>query len=197
MLQRLKKEEDRRKKEREDDQKKFRVYFWNKKTQRMMDTRVYMNNDSTLAETLEDAYCNLKVELFAPLERCRIVSYDHRNEQVYRSFEGMENQTLDKIMIGFSDLLIEVRDEYEKFEVVEVGSVLTKVFTVDIESGDVDGPINVRGLLKGTIEQYKSVLSKRLCLNEDDFMMALHKTNGIVSILDKNENKLQFEEVKY
>lgn len=164
-----------------------------------MDTRVYMNHDSTLLETLEDAYCNLKVELFAPIERCRLVAYDQRTEQVIRSFEGMENQILGKIDINPLELLIEIREDNQEFEIVEIGSVLTKVFTVNITNGDVDGPTNIRGLLKGTVGQYKTVLSKKLPqkINVGNMMVALHKNNGIVSILDNDEHKLQLEEVNF
>lgn len=162
-----------------------------------MDTRIYMTPDSTLEDALEDAYGNLKVEDFVPIQRCRLVAYDHAKEKIIRSFEGLEKETFDKITYNINPLefLIEMRDENSEFEIIQPGGVMTKVFTVDIFSGDVDGPTVVRGMAEGTVGDYKKIIAKKLNLQVDEIILALHKFAGIATILDCDNNSLSIEDV--
>lgn len=199
LLQHLKdkKEADQRNREIEAVQIKFKVYFRNTRTRRTIDFRMRMNMDATLEELLEDAYQLTKASEFAPIERCRLVAYNHNQGQIIRSFEGEEKLPLSKSTMHVEpmEMMLEIRDEGAEFEIIEAGSVLTKVFVVDINSGDVDGPTEIRGKGRGTVAQYKQNIATKLGLNVDHIVLALLKYSGLASVLDCDKSTLALEEV--
>lgn len=68
------------------------MYFDNPKTRVIKHYKMFLLNDTTLAETLEEAYRVLQVKGIVPIERCRLVAYDRQREWIEKSFEGKENE---------------------------------------------------------------------------------------------------------
>lgn len=87
-------ESDRKAKERESEMVKLKVYYKNQRTQNVTDGKVYVMGDSLLEDTLEYAYQQLKMRTIAPMERCRLVAYDHMSDNIDRSLEGREKHQI-------------------------------------------------------------------------------------------------------
>lgn len=79
-----------------------KVYFDNPRTRAIKSYKMYLLNDSTLSEALEEAYRVLQVKGIVPLERCRLVGYDRNTEWIEKSFEGQEEERvrLDGVFYG-------------------------------------------------------------------------------------------------
>lgn len=197
LLQNLKekKEVDRRNKEMEEVKVKFKVFFKNPRTHRLHDHRIRMEMSDTLDDVLDLAHSILKVDQFAPVERCRLVAFDNGNGHVVRSFEGEERLPLSKSTMSMRpmELLIEMRDDGD-FERIAAGSVLTKVFTVDIESSDIDGPTDIRADADGTIGELKHVVGQRLGIAANRMVVALLKYKGMASALHCDKELVSLEQ---
>ena len=87
-------ESERKAKERESEMLKLKVYFKKQRPQYMLDEKVYVSGDSLLEETLEFAYQKLKMKNIAPMERCRLVAYDHNSDHIDRSLDGREKDQI-------------------------------------------------------------------------------------------------------
>lgn len=199
LLQKLKDKEENDKKNRELEAEflKIKVHFFDPKKQRMTDTKVYMSGDSTLAETLEDAY-NRVAKSFAPLERCRLVGYDSAIDNCEISFEGKEKTEINEILNSLrshTELLLEIREEGTEFEVYEAGGILTKVFTVDLTTSDIDGPVNIRAMEHGTVLDYKKLIANKLGLDIETIVLAIRKYSTDEKILDSDHSTLSSEQI--
>lgn len=204
MLQNLKekKEVDRRNKELEEVQVKFKIFFKNPRTHRLHDQRLRMEMSSTLVDVLDLAHSILQVDQFAPIKRCRLVAYDNSNSNVIRSFEGEEKLPISKstALLSPMELLLELRDDgATEFERISAGSVLTKVFTVDIETADIDGPTEIRANGDGTIGELKQIVAQRLGMTDGGgrMVMVLLKYKGMTSTLDCDKDLLALEDVRH
>ncbi|XP_058066376.1 ubiquitin carboxyl-terminal hydrolase 47 [Anopheles bellator] len=145
--------------------------------------RVMVMNNSTMAETLQESLNVHHLKGHVPIERCRLVGYDHKAQTIERSFEGYEDKTIDELMRMLKrcdGLLLEVRDEDDKFEEYLPQGVMTKVYKVDVNSRDVQGPISIRANSSQTVAQYKAVIARKLKLNVKTLMVGLtvHKDNA-------------------
>lgn len=88
-----------------DSDMRIKVYFDNPKTRAIKSYKMYLLNESTLAETLEEAYRCLNVKGIVPIERCRLVAYDRSREAIEKSFEGEEDQMV-RGCFGFMTLYL-------------------------------------------------------------------------------------------
>lgn len=70
----------------------LKVYFDNPRTRAIKSYKMYLLNDSTMTEALEEAYRTLQVKGIVPIERCRLVAYDRAREEIERSFEGEDDK---------------------------------------------------------------------------------------------------------
>lgn len=75
---------------------KIKVFFYNPKQQKLVDGNIYMSQDSTLEETLEEAHRKLGKSV-ATLDLFRVVAYESLTETIDRSFEGREKDTVSQI----------------------------------------------------------------------------------------------------
>ncbi|KAJ6641819.1 Ubiquitin carboxyl-terminal hydrolase 47 [Pseudolycoriella hygida] len=174
---RQREETERQNKARETEMLKLKVHFFNPKTQRMQDAKFYMPSDSDLKTTLEDAYSHFNLEKLVPIERCRLVGYCHSDENIIRSYEGKEDEMLTKVLYDLNplELLLEVRAKDAEFEVYPPGGVLTKLYKVDLATGDVDVPIVFRAITFWTVPEYKTKIAEKLNLNVDQIILAVLK----------------------
>lgn len=105
---------------------KLRIYHFDVKEKRMTDVRLYMANESTLDDTLKDAYQRLNLESIVPIERCRLVAYDSKTDYCEYSFEGHEYDEVGTVL-ETQELLLETRDENSRFPVYLKCEIMIRV----------------------------------------------------------------------
>lgn len=71
--------------------------------------------------------------------------------------------------------------------------VATKVFVVDVETEEVDGPAIVRGNLSQTVAEFKVTLAKALHLDPKTMKVVLEKYSSEPKLLDNDDKTLKFE----
>lgn len=171
-------ETERQNKARETELLKLKVYFFNPKTQRMQDARIFMPSDSDLKATLEDAHSHFNLEKITSIEHCRLVGYCHSDENIIRSYESKEDEILTKVLFDLNplELLLEIRPKDAQFEVYPPGGVLTKLHKVDLLTGDVDVPIVFRAITSWSVSEYKAKIAEKLELNVNQIILAVLKS---------------------
>lgn len=148
---------------------------------------MYLDAEATLEEALESAYKRFKIKGIAPMECCRLVSYDSSEDNIQCSFTGKESQLVRDILAELplsSELLLEICDEGADFEVYEPGGIQTKVYTVDVNSADIDGPVSVRVQKNITLRQYKQIIATKLNLKADNISVAVLKYSPYTQLLE-------------
>jgi hypothetical protein len=71
--------------------------------------------------------------------------------------------------------------------------IATKVFVVDVETEEVDGPTIVRGNLSQTVADFKVTLAKALRLDPKTMKVVLEKYSSEPKLLDNDDKTLKFE----
>lgn len=173
---------------------KFKVHRFDPLTQQLTSQRIFLMPDATLEEALESAHRRFKLQNVIPIERCRFLAYDTAEENVFCSFDGKEKECVQSLLDGLPitcDLLLESCDEGAPFEKYETGSIETKVYTVDVNTSDMNGPILVRVSKEATIGQYKHLLASKLKLKVEDIVIAVLKYNAT---LPENDNTPLYDE---
>lgn len=163
----------------------------------MSSVRIFLGADATLEEALENVHKRLKLHSVAPMSRCRLVAYDSCEENIQCSFDGKDQQQIRDLMndVTSNELLLEIRDEESPFDVYVQGDIDTKVFTVDMATSDIDGPINVRVHKNATVEEYKRTLSRKLHMPVDEMLVATLKYSANASLLKSDDSKVSNENV--
>ncbi|XP_048515224.1 ubiquitin carboxyl-terminal hydrolase 47 isoform X2 [Athalia rosae] len=190
-------ENDRKNREKQMSMCKLKVYCHHPVEGCLVDVKVLVLQDETLLETTDLAYRKLALEGVVKSDQCRLVSYDHNEDLIERSWEGAELlEPIGDIWRNNSqfDFLLEIRRKDEQFETYLPGGVSTKVFVVDIDKEQVvDGPIIVRGLLTQTVKEYKQQLSKILKIDAKQMKLIVQKYLSDTNLLDKDDNMLKSE----
>lgn len=191
----LKEENERKIRSTDYNLQKYKVYWFDQRTQQMANIRVFLASDATLEEALESAHKRLKLQHIAPMERCRLVAYDSNEENVQCSFDGKELELIRDLLCEYSssELLLEIRDENTKFDVYVPGDIETKVYVVDTSAADIDGPHCVRVHKSKTVRKYKELLAHHLRLPIDDILMATFKFSP--TLLEQDNAILSDEDV--
>ncbi|EDS44196.1 ubiquitin carboxyl-terminal hydrolase 64E [Culex quinquefasciatus] len=172
----------------------LKVYFDNPRTRAIKSYKMYLLNDSTMTEALEEAYRTLQVKGIVPIERCRLVAYDRAREEIERSFEGEDDKRIDEVMRSLekcSEVLLETREEHEVFEPYLPEGVMTKVYRIDLATRDVDGPISIRASKTQTVLDYKMIVGRKLQLNPKSLMLAVNEYKEVSKILGDNDATLR------
>lgn len=195
----LKEEHEKKQRSNDYNLQKYKVYWFDQRTQQMANSRMFLGSDATLEEALESAYKRFKLQNIAPMSRCRLVAYDSNEENVLCSFDGKELEQIRDLLIELSssELLLETRDEDSKFEVYVPGDIETKVYTVDTCSADIDGPFNVRIHKNATVRKYKEKLAKKLSIPIVDILLAAFKYSATATLLDLDTAILSDEDVSH
>lgn len=180
---------------------KYKVYWFDPRTQQMSNVRIFLSSDATLEIALENAHKRFKFCNIAPIERCRLVAYDSSDENVQCSFDGKESEPIRDILSDLplamnSEFLLEIRDEDSNFEVYVPGDIETKVYTVDLNTSDIDGPTAVRVNKNVLIKQYKQILATKLDMSVDDIAIAILKYTAYAALLDNDNAILADEDVR-
>lgn len=156
-----------------------------------------MASNATLEATLNNVYTRFKLRGLVPLERCRLVAYDHVEENVHCSFEGKEKDLIRELMDSplIHELLLEVRDENVVFEPVIPRSIETKVYVVDLNTTDIDGPIPIRVQRDMIVSDYNKLIASKLGWDANEMVMATLRHSTHASLMLNDINKLKEEEV--
>ncbi|KFB43249.1 AGAP007106-PA-like protein [Anopheles sinensis] len=159
---------------------RLKVAYENPHTRIVKTQRMALFNNSTLAETVQEALRMHHLKGVVPVERCRLVGYDSKTLNIERSFEDYEDKTINEVMSQLKrcdGLLLEVREEGETFEKYLPHGVMTKVYKVDPNSRDVEGPLSIRANLTQTVAEYKAVIARKLKQNPKTLLvgMTVHK----------------------
>lgn len=170
---------------------KSKVFVYNKKLKKMKSARVHLAPSYDIATALESAYETLSVSEFAPLSRCRLALFDHSEDDLIESFDGEEHKdrTVGSIMndatVGLS-FLLETREENEVFEQYKREAVQLKVFKVDQETKDINGPYYVRAFGK---EHVKEAVAQKFKIDVKKLLTyhGYFKTNTKVFIAEAKE----------
>lgn len=168
--------EDTKVKAREPDLVKPKVYFYNPKLKQKKGSKMYFSKCTTMECALETAYGLMNISQFAPLERCRLVAYDHMSDEIVQSLEGREQEEVGDVLSSLpngEDFLLEFRGENEEFEKYEVGGATLKVFKVNLETSDIDGPYRIRELITSTLENFKKKLAKKVNIKRSNLAVVL------------------------
>nr|CAD7439732.1 unnamed protein product [Timema bartmani] len=132
---------DRLLREKEMDMCKLKVYFRHPTTNTVTHIKLQCENQTILREVTFIAYKILKLEDVIPLDRCRLVNYDHLQDTIECSFEGREEDPIGDILYilrsNFKyDLLLETRREDQNFEVYRIGGKLSGYCTLPGSNSD-------------------------------------------------------------
>ncbi|XP_063698323.1 ubiquitin carboxyl-terminal hydrolase 47-like [Culicoides brevitarsis] len=162
---------------------KIKIFFYHPKQQKLVDGNIYISQESTLEDALEEAH-RKHGKSFGTIDLFRLVAYESVTETIDRSFEGREKDTINDIMTSLkgnnNELLLEMRKPDEEFDVYLPGGIITKVYSVDLQTADIDGPVQIRGLLNGTVMDYKKAIAKKLHMNAASLVVAkINATGGI------------------
>lgn len=176
---------------------KYKIYWFDQRTQQMSNVRLFLGSDATLEEALDGAHKRFKLQNIAPMSRCRLVAYDSNEENVQCSFDGKETEQIRDLLaeLSSSELLLEIREEDAKFDVYVPGDIETKVFTVDMATADINGPFNVRVNKNATVKRYKEILAHHMQMPIDDILLATFKYSASAALLDQDNLILCDEDV--
>lgn len=181
-------ESDRLNKEREMQLCKLKLYVNHPVQNQMIETKLFLHNESTMAEATEEAYRKAKLENIVPIEQCRLVSYNRLHDTIECSFDGQDESTIADVIANLkcnyksdtfkTEWLLEIRNKDQEFVEYKPGGVNLKIYVVNIESEDVDGPFIVRGYETQTWREFKYVLVKSLQMNEETIKIAVDSYIG-------------------
>lgn len=178
LVERLKNHDEERVKSAEKDSQvlTIKVFFKNPVTKEKTENRVYITGDSAFKEVLETAYTNLKVHSVAPYDRARLVAYNSTSDWIEKSLENMEDNSVHSVMSKLStkdELLLEVRNQDEEFEVYDVHGVSTKLF--EIHDDDISGPFEIRAYEKKSFKEMKESIAKKRKLKSSAMLLAIQR----------------------
>lgn len=182
-------EDDKRRRDRESEMLKLKIYFKNPTTKIKSDAKIFVLSDSSLKEILEDAHTRLKMKSIAPIERCRLVAYDNPSDSIERSFEGMEEDKIGDVMYKLQnrlELMLEVREENQEFEIYHLGGITTKVYQIHLDgsSVDIDGPVEVRAYDQKPVSEFKLAIVKKFNLRQNKLHLATKRYGEKPTLLD-------------
>uniref|UniRef100_A0A8D8T3H7 Ubiquitin carboxyl-terminal hydrolase 47 n=1 Tax=Cacopsylla melanoneura TaxID=428564 RepID=A0A8D8T3H7_9HEMI len=135
--------------------------------------KIFLARDATVRELQEQAFEMLNMKEVTALDQCRLVKVDN-----YRNtFEPLENpdELVEEILEGGSklksrrmpfDMLLEYKQPGEEFQTYVPGCTRVNMFQIDVESGCVSGPTELKTNVKSSVKELKSQI-----LNEHNLAM--------------------------
>lgn len=168
-------------------------------TAHLSDIKLRVHKDATLNEATKQAHQQLELYKVVPVDRCRLVKYESYTESLESSFEGSEETAMSEVMGGVKssykfELLMEVRDENQSFEVYRPGGVSVKVYNVILDDmGEVEGPQIVRGTLSMTVLELKQAIARTLNVTVDTLRLVVEDFYNEMKLLSDNTLQLRAE----
>lgn len=193
---REKEERDRLNREKESDMFKMKIHCYHPLKRQMVDTKLYMYIDQPLQEAVTCAYERMKLQDVCSLEDCRLVSYNKLQECIDCSFEGDNLKFCDiasKINIQHNEWMIEIKQPGTEFQVFKPGGVNMKVYAINLENEEVDGPTNVRVNAGETIRELKMRLAKMLNMNVNSLKVVQETYTSELQYLEEDDEPIKFD----
>uniref|UniRef100_A0A1X7UDW8 Ubiquitin carboxyl-terminal hydrolase 47 C-terminal domain-containing protein n=1 Tax=Amphimedon queenslandica TaxID=400682 RepID=A0A1X7UDW8_AMPQE len=142
-----------------------------------------VHKDELLPVVLDKAYELMKLAPHIPIERCRLVKYNNERHEMEQSFDLDEFQhlTIGRIMdlVGCYSLFLflETRKENETFKEYNAGSIFLslRVSVVDLSSGVVGPPQEMRAWLVWTVENLKQHIGEAYNLNSSCMRLVMRE----------------------
>ncbi|GIX86193.1 ubiquitin carboxyl-terminal hydrolase 47, partial [Caerostris extrusa] len=105
---------------------------------RMLDMKLKVHKDCTLAEATATAHTIMGLEGIVSLECCRLVKYDDFHDSLECSFDGCDDEPMGELLGGVKssykfELFLEIKKPHEKFQEYKPGGTTVKVHIVDLE----------------------------------------------------------------
>lgn len=172
-----------------------RVYHYDRERCKLSDVKIHISGDYYLDELLQRAYDRMSLSALRSLSLCRLVAFDSRTEQTLASIDPHDQTLLQDVLDKYDrcDFLLEERESNHKFRSYTGSMLNTRVYWIDLESGDADGPYRVPVPLLGTVADAKREIMDHLQgKGTTNLRVALSKGNLAV-ILDNDANVLQLE----
>lgn len=190
---REKEESDRLAKEKENDMFRLKIFCHHPTQKQLLEVKLLMFYESLLAEAKSDAYEKFQLKDLVSLDDCRLVSYNKLQDCIDCSFEGDDLRFCDvssSINIPHNDWLLEIRlpgmtnDLLQKsfynsnvsgteFLTYKSGGVNMKVYLIDLESEEVEGPSVIRVNAGETIKEFKIHLASMFNLDVNTIKVIL------------------------
>lgn len=194
---REKEEFDRSAKEKESDMFKLKVYCNLPVTNNLKDVKVFSFYDNTLAETANDVYGKLNLKGSVSLEDCRLVTYNKIQDCIECSFDKDDYKFCDtpvKDYIHHSDWYLEIRKPGVPFEIYKPGGIKIKVYMVNIQNEEVQGPVNIRLNPGETVRELKARLANMfLHMSNDENLKLVLEVHNESTHLDEDDVPIKFD----
>ncbi|XP_078481592.1 ubiquitin carboxyl-terminal hydrolase 47 [Ciona intestinalis] len=170
--------------------------------QPILDKTFEFHKDTTLVDAVKQAHMLMRIKSeVVPVDRCRLVKYDHINDVLDRSYdidsEDVE-KTLSQLLGGprnsyLFDLLLETREEDEKFEKYESGGVTLKTFLADPEALNLHDQVTIRVTEQQTVLDMKTRIAEKLNLSLASMLVVHERYRGECHILTNDAKTLKSE----
>uniref|UniRef100_T1J5G5 Ubiquitin carboxyl-terminal hydrolase 47 n=1 Tax=Strigamia maritima TaxID=126957 RepID=T1J5G5_STRMM len=166
---------------------------------RLVDMRLRVNKDTTLAEATATAHKIMALDGVVSIDRCRLVKYDELHDSLECSFEDSDDVSMGELLGGAKsnykfDLLLEIRPPDKPFQVYSPGGTTVKVFRIHLDKEEIDEPITVRGCLMDTVEVFQNQVLEALgCTCDAPVRMVLMKYSNDMRLLVNMTKTLKSE----
>ncbi|XP_054709133.1 ubiquitin carboxyl-terminal hydrolase 47-like [Uloborus diversus] len=170
LLQSMQEQEEQERIARELDRSmcKIKLFCQHPKHHRMIEMKLKVHKNDTLAEATETAHTILGLEGLVPLNCCRLVKYDEFCDSLESSFEASSDERMGDLLGGVKssykfDLLLEIKKPEEKFEEYKPGGTTVKVHVVDLEREEVAAhPLTIRSHPNNSVDELRSQIAAAL-----------------------------------
>ena len=190
---REKEERDRLAREKENNTFKLKIYCCHPLTNQLIDTKIFVFRDTTLAEAASDAYDAFKLTSMASLEDCRLVMYNKIQDCIDYSFDKDDYKFSDIQFRTNNDWFLEIRQPGVPFEVYKSGGVRMKVYLVNLDMEEVKGPTNIRINAGETVHEVKIRLGNLFNMDPDFMQLAIEAYSNEPRHLDEETDPIKFD----
>ncbi|XP_077568912.1 ubiquitin carboxyl-terminal hydrolase 47 [Stigmatopora nigra] len=189
LVEKEKESEEQEKRQREIERNTCKIkLFCMHPSKMMVESKLEVHKDKTLAEATEMAYKLMELEETIPLDCCRLVKYDEFHEYLERSYEGEEETPMGLLLGGVKssymfDLLLEIRRPEQAFLPYKPGEVMVKVHVVDLKTEIIAPPLSVRAYLNQTITEFKQLIAQATGLSVEAMRVVLERCYNDLRLL--------------
>lgn len=196
-----KEEEDRKNREKENDMVKLNVYYINPLTNLLQDIKIGVFTDSTVAEAAQYVHQRLKLTDIVPIEDCRLVIYNRKQDCIDCSlesddlikfcdiFDKTKFKQRARVALTFFDWMLEIRKPGEEWQEYKRGGINMKVYPINLETEEIDQPFTIRVDVTDTVLDLKMKLLSLLNIDLNCLGVVL-STNCLETTLLLNDNEL-------
>uniref|UniRef100_A0A1X7URN7 Death domain-containing protein n=1 Tax=Amphimedon queenslandica TaxID=400682 RepID=A0A1X7URN7_AMPQE len=158
------------------EMRKFSLYCNHPVTGKLMESTLEVHKNELLPQVLDKAYKLMNMAPHVPIERCRLVKYDHNNEVMDQSFDldEFQHQTIGQIA-GYHyplSLFLETRDKFEICKKYNHGGINLEISVVDLSTGEVGPAKQMRSEKSWTVGELKQHIGEVFNINSSCMRLA-------------------------